>query len=144
MESLGQEIGGPSKASDMIKGNGVSLILKSISLNYKRPVTYPDTLLIAHKAHLGGIFTTTNIDIRDISDPSKQKLPKTHLHVYAAAYSFAQKRIVTESDSVLVWYDYDKLAKCDPGEEVRAVIERRMVDGLMRQKEAQAATASSS
>lgn len=124
----------------MIKGNGVSLILKSISVNYKRPVTYPDTLLVAHKPHLGGIFSTSNIDSKDVSDPTQHKLPKTHLHVYGAAYSYVQKRIVTESDSVLVWYDYDKLMKCNPGMEIRAVVERRMVEGLMRQKEALAAT----
>ncbi|KAI0075340.1 Thioesterase/thiol ester dehydrase-isomerase [Panus rudis PR-1116 ss-1] len=108
MVSLGEEIGGPEKAQAMLKGKGVSLILKSISLNYKRPVTYPDTLLIAHKPH---------------------RLPKTHMHVFAVAYSYAQRSIVTESDSVLVWYDYDRLVKCDPGVEVRAVIEGRMALG---------------
>lgn len=44
----------------------------------------------------------------------------------AVAYSYAQKRVVTESDSVLVWYDYDKLQKCDPGEEMRRILEQRM------------------
>jgi len=29
----------------------------------------------------------------------------------------------------LVWYDYDRLTKCDPGAEVRAVLERRMALG---------------
>jgi hypothetical protein len=28
----------------MLRGKGVSLILKSISVDYKRPVTYPDTV----------------------------------------------------------------------------------------------------
>ena len=45
------------------------------------------------------------------------------------AYSYAQRKIVTESDSVLVWYDYDKLAKCDPGEDIRRVLEGRMAIG---------------
>lgn len=44
MMALGREIGGPQKAKDMMSGKGVSLILKSVSLNYKRPVTYPDTV----------------------------------------------------------------------------------------------------
>ena len=47
---LGNEIGGPEKAQAMIKGQGTSLILKSLSIKFKRPVTYPDTVsdLITH------------------------------------------------------------------------------------------------
>lgn len=44
----------------------------------------------------------------------------------AVAWSYQQRRIVTESDSVLVWYDYDKLAKCSPGEDMLNVLDRRM------------------
>lgn len=42
--ALGNELGGPERAQDMLKGRGVSLILKSVSIKYKRPVTYPDTV----------------------------------------------------------------------------------------------------
>jgi len=42
--SLGNAMGGPEKAQAMSKGQGVSLILKSLSINFKRPVTYPDTV----------------------------------------------------------------------------------------------------
>lgn len=140
MSSLGEEIGGPEKRDAMLKGKGVSLILKSLSINYKRPVTYPDTLLIAHKPHVGPLFSTSNINAEnDHNAPTKTgspsnpsagvRLPKTHFHTLAVAYSYAQRKIVTESDSVLVWYDYDKLAKCDPGEEIRRVLERRMAFG---------------
>ncbi|KAL4244538.1 hypothetical protein ABKN59_010370 [Abortiporus biennis] len=58
MMSLGEELGGEKKAQDMIKGRGISLILKSLSMNYKRPVTFPDTLLIAHKPHFGPSLDT--------------------------------------------------------------------------------------
>jgi len=44
MMTLGNEMGGPEKAQAMIKGQGVSLILKSLSIKFKRPVTYPDTV----------------------------------------------------------------------------------------------------
>jgi acyl-CoA thioesterase FadM len=44
MRSIGKELGGPSKADEMVKAKGISLILKSVSINYKRPVTYPDTV----------------------------------------------------------------------------------------------------
>ncbi|THH30513.1 hypothetical protein EUX98_g3685 [Antrodiella citrinella] len=116
MSSLGHELGGHTKASAMLKGKGVSLILKSLSMDYKAPVTYPDTLLIAHQPH------------RDVSEALKNKA-KTHLPVRAVAYSYAQKRIVTASDSVLVWYDYEKLRPCDPGEEMWAVLEKRIAHG---------------
>ena len=42
--ALGEEIGGPSKAQAMIAGQGVSLILKSFEIKFRRPVTFPDTV----------------------------------------------------------------------------------------------------
>lgn len=48
--------------------------------------------------------------------------PLSHFNVAAVAYSHAQRAVVADSDSVIVWYDYDKLRKCDPGEESRQVI----------------------
>ena len=44
MMSLGEELGGPERAKAMINAQGVSLILKSIEVQYKRIVTYPDTV----------------------------------------------------------------------------------------------------
>ena len=44
MMKLGNELGGPEKAQAMVKGQGVSLILKSLSIRFKLPVTYPDTV----------------------------------------------------------------------------------------------------
>lgn len=44
MMTLGNEMGGPKKAQAMVKGQGVSLILKSLSIKFKRPVAYPDTV----------------------------------------------------------------------------------------------------
>ncbi|OBZ73730.1 hypothetical protein A0H81_06230 [Grifola frondosa] len=123
MLSIGRELGGEPRARDMMTGKGVSLILKSLSLDYKRPVVYPDTLLVAHKPHPGPLFSSSKAHSEDVN---AKRLPKTHFHVMGAIWSYAQRRIVTECDSVLVWYDYDKLAKCDPGMEARAVLHRRM------------------
>lgn len=136
MRSLGHEIGGQEKADAMVRGKGVSLILKSVSLNYKRPVTYPDTLLIAHKPHVGSLHAASHTQEGPGSShvsarPSDAyKLAKTHFHCLAVAWSYSQRRIVTESDSILVWYDYDKLAKCNPGEAVLQALERRIVLGM--------------
>lgn len=132
MMSLGHEIGGAAKADAMVKGKGVSLILKSVSLNYKRPVTFPDTLLIAHKPHAGPLSGAAHTETGpkgtrvDPGTTRARPLAKTHFHCMAVAWSYKQRRIVTESDSVLVWYDYDKLAKCNPGEEALRALERRM------------------
>jgi acyl-CoA thioesterase FadM len=46
MMSLGNTIGGPSRAQAMIKGQGLSLILKSVEVQFRRPVTYPDTVRV--------------------------------------------------------------------------------------------------
>ena len=114
MRALGNELGGPAKADAMLKGKGVSLILKSLSVDFKYPVVFPDTLLVAHQPHIPQT-------LRDSARPTK-----THFHVKGAIWSYAQRRVVTESDSVLVWYDYEKLSKCDPGEAAKAAIRRRM------------------
>jgi len=42
--ALGNAMGGPERALAMSKGQGVSLILKSLSIKFKRPITYPDTV----------------------------------------------------------------------------------------------------
>ena len=41
---MGDELGGPSRGKAMMNGQGISLILKSIELRFRRPVTYPDTV----------------------------------------------------------------------------------------------------
>jgi hypothetical protein len=51
---------------------------------------------------------------------------RTGFNLLATAYSYANSTIVAESDSNIVWYDYDKLRKCDPGNEAWAVVEGRI------------------
>ena len=46
MKSLALELGGEQKARDMIKGKGISLILGELSIKYRRPVVYPDTVSV--------------------------------------------------------------------------------------------------
>ena len=54
MMSLGDEIGGPEKAEAMMRGRGVSLILKSIQVRFRRPVTFPDTVRMHLVVSLSG------------------------------------------------------------------------------------------
>jgi hypothetical protein len=51
---------------------------------------------------------------------------KSEFGLSAVAYSLAQRAIVTEADEVVVWYDYDRLCKCEPDEHTMEVLARRM------------------
>ncbi|KAF8184454.1 Thioesterase/thiol ester dehydrase-isomerase, partial [Pholiota molesta] len=106
MMTLGTELGGPARAKAMISGKGISLILKSIDVKFRRPVTYPDTLLIGYRP----------------LPPTEPHHDTATFHVQASAYSLSQKAFVAHSKEALVWYDYDRLKKCDPGEEAKAVL----------------------
>jgi len=107
--SLGMELGGRDKAEAMVKGKGISLILKSIEVRFRRPVTYPDTLLVGYRPKLPNHAVPAN------EDPST-------FTVTAAAYSLTQRAVVATSNEALVWYDYDRLKKCYPGDEMRSVV----------------------
>ncbi|KAG9313186.1 P-loop containing nucleoside triphosphate hydrolase protein [Chiua virens] len=103
---LGNLLGGNERAQAMLAGQGVSLILKSINVNFRRPVTFPDTLLIGHKAIVSS--------------------SRTHFTLAATAYSYAQQAVVSDSEGVIVWYDYDSLKKCDPGDDAWRVLKEVM------------------
>lgn len=109
LHEVALEVGGEQGARDLLQGKGISLILKKIDLDFKRPVTYPDTLLIAHRF------------MPNPPDPA-------HLLMHSIAYSNAQERVVTESNAVCVWYDYDNLRKARDGPPSRfaAAIERSL------------------
>jgi phage I-like protein len=62
----------------------------------QRSVNFPDTLLVAHKF------------LPKPADPA-------HLIMHAIIWSNAQQRVVTESNAVCVWYDYEKLQKAKEG-----------------------------
>jgi len=106
ISSIGEELGGQAQADAFLRARGISFILKSIEVNFRKPVQYPDTLLIAHKPVLE-------------PDP---KRARTQFLLHAGAFSYAQRAVVADSTSVITWYDYDKLAKCDPGDHYWAPI----------------------
>jgi hypothetical protein len=54
------------------------------------------------------------------------KRARTQFLLHACAFSYAQRAIVADSTSVITWYDYDKQAKCDPGNDLWAPILARM------------------
>ncbi|KZT55263.1 Thioesterase/thiol ester dehydrase-isomerase [Calocera cornea HHB12733] len=107
-QRMGEEIGGLKTAKDMMEGRGVSIILKSIDVRFRRPVTYPDTLLIAHKAH---------------------SLQPTQFTLSCLAYSYMQQRPVCTAEAVCVWYDYDTWTKCEPSQALLNALKWRTEEG---------------
>jgi len=108
--SVGHDTGGPARAEALLRPQGIALILKSMEVRYRRPVRFPDTLLVASK-------------------PAPEPDPKnsrTQFLLFARAYSYEQRALVADLKSVLTWYDYDKLAKCDPGDKNWAPVIARM------------------
>lgn len=91
-------------ARDMMEARGISIILKSIDVKFKRPVTYPDTLLIAHKPHA---------------------LTATQFTLSCLAYSYAQQAPVATAEAVCVWYDYDVWKKAEPSQAMAEALQRK-------------------
>ncbi|KAF8273082.1 hypothetical protein EI94DRAFT_1769405 [Lactarius quietus] len=59
----------------------------------------------------------------------KYRRPVQFAHAFlllAGAYSYEQRAVVADLKSVITWYDYDKLVKCDPGDKNWAPLIARM------------------
>ncbi|KAG1801741.1 HotDog domain-containing protein [Suillus subaureus] len=107
--AFGKVLGGEKRAKAMLAGQGVSLILKSANVNFRRPVTFPDTLLIGQRPTVSS--------------------SRTQFTLNAVLYSYSQQAIVADSVGVLVWYDYDSLRKCNPGEDTWRILKAASHDG---------------
>ncbi|TFK99113.1 Thioesterase/thiol ester dehydrase-isomerase [Pterulicium gracile] len=129
LRQLGLQLGGEKRAAAFVAGKGVSLILKSITVDFKHPVTFPDTLLLAMKPapFYAGKRTSPSSPELSSQSPSPSRSAFT---LKSVAYSYAQQQIVAEANDVTVWYDYDKLKKCDPGDEYWGAVHGMMdLDG---------------
>ncbi|KAJ3905985.1 Thioesterase/thiol ester dehydrase-isomerase [Lentinula edodes] len=132
MNHLGHRLGGPDEAEALRKGKGISLIIKSLNVNYRRPVTYPDTylrssfsqnfivqfspqLLISHKPVPPTQSAQLSNSVQQSSDPAA-------LLLTSSAFSVTQQAFVAHCHETLVWYDYKKLRKSAPGEEYRTAV----------------------
>ncbi|KAG1874403.1 hypothetical protein F4604DRAFT_1582281, partial [Suillus subluteus] len=111
--AFGQVLGGEKRAKAMLAGQGVSLILKSTNVNFRRPVTFPDTVRFSCNVSLVMSFITTRPTISS---------SRTQFTLNAVLYSYSQQAIVADSVGVLVWYDYDSLRKCDPGDDTWRIL----------------------
>lgn len=120
---MGNLLGGKERAQAMLAGQGVSLILKSINVNFRRPVTFPDT--VRELIHFLARSETTRMQLL-IGHKAIVSSSRTQFTLGAAAYSYAQQAIVADSEGVIVWYDYDSLKKCDPGDKTWRVLKNVM------------------
>ena len=115
LRQLGLQLGGEKRAAAFVAGKGVSLILKSIAVDFKRPVTFPDTLLLAMKP--APFYAGKRSSLESSTSQQSPSPSRSAFTLKSVAYSYAQQQIVAEASDVTVWYDYDKLKKCDPGDE---------------------------
>jgi hypothetical protein len=126
MSSIGEELGGQAQADAFLRARGVSFILKSIEVNFRKPVKYPDTVSFVHLPYIGDDSGEQLLIAHKAAPEPDPKRAGTQFLLHAGAFSYAQRAIVADSTSVITWYDYDKLTKCDPGDEYWAPILARM------------------
>ena len=123
---IGDELGGEAQADAFIRARGVSFILKSIAVNFRKPVQYPDTVSFV-RLRTPILYSWEQLLIAHKPAPEPDpKRASTQFLLHGGAFSYAQRAVVADSTSVITWYDYDKLAKCDPGDDFWAPILARM------------------
>jgi acyl-CoA thioester hydrolase len=83
--------------------NGIGPILAAIRCDYRRQLSFPDTV------HIGARVT---------------QLGRTSMTVAHRVYSQAQQATAAEGDSVIVVFDYDRQRPVRIPDEVRAAIEK--------------------
>jgi acyl-CoA thioester hydrolase len=89
--------------ADRVRTQGIGPILAAISCNYRSPVTYPDRVQVAARI---------------------TRLGRSSLTMEHVVYSEDQQRVVADSLSTLVVFDYNRQASHPIPEDVRAAIER--------------------
>jgi hypothetical protein len=129
ISSIGEELGGQAQADAFLRARGISFILKSIGVNFRKPVQYPDTVSLVHLRSFQVLVMNSCEQLLIAHKPALEPDPKrarTQFLLHAGAFSYAQRAVVADSMSVITWYDYDRVAKCDPGDDYWAPIIARM------------------
>jgi acyl-CoA thioester hydrolase len=89
--------------SESMERDKIGPILAAISCNYRRPVTYPDTI------RCGARIT---------------RLGRSSLSMEHRIYSETQQAVVADAESTLVVYDYDRQASHPIPDDIRQAIEK--------------------
>jgi hypothetical protein len=93
------------------------LILKSFEIKFRRPVTFPDTVrAFASFFYIRYILTPLLLQLLIGYKvlPFEDECDLSTFHVTGSAYSLVQKTFVAHTKETIVWYDYDRLKKCNP------------------------------
>ncbi|PWN21772.1 hypothetical protein BCV69DRAFT_297983 [Microstroma glucosiphilum] len=117
-ESIARDLG-EERQKEIVTGKGVSFILAGINIKYRRPVTYPDTLLIGTKA---------DCPLQEGTDRFTLSSAAYSLKAWEAHQSQSGSREpgpVCVADALCVTYDYDKLAKCAMPKDMRKAFNSR-------------------
>ncbi|RXK37349.1 hypothetical protein M231_05336 [Tremella mesenterica] len=77
---------------NMLLGKGIGFILRDITVHYRAPITYPDTVYIATRSH--------EVD-----------LEKSRFKLSHALWSLKNNRLSATAEGTMVAYDYDRLTK---------------------------------
>lgn len=91
------------KLSELLKAQGVAPILAAVSCNYRRQLTYPDTVHIGAKV---------------------SRLGNTSLTIEHAVASDEHGDIASDGESVVVCFDYETQRPVRISDSVRAAVER--------------------
>jgi len=102
---LAQYLEDEKRRNDILRGTGVSFILAGIHVRYRRPLLYPDTILVAQTVAL--------------------PISEDRFTIQAIAYSVNQRAIASTGDQLCVMYDYTKLRKCPIPDDIRALMEEQ-------------------
>ena len=84
---------------EFITGTGVGPILKSLSISYKSPVWYPDSVIIGTRV-------------------IPESIQRDRFTQEFVVVSQAQEKVVAQGNAVGVTYDYRKLSKVDIPKEI--------------------------
>ncbi|AAW41014.1 hypothetical protein CNBA4400 [Cryptococcus deneoformans B-3501A] len=94
---------GKKTVYDMLRAKGTGIILKEVSIKYKAPITYPDTLMISNCIH------SVNVE----------RASYGHRHII---WSLKDQHVKAVSDSSIVIYDYDNLRKGVMSDQLRELL----------------------
>jgi len=92
---------------NMLSGKGTGFILKDVTVQYRRPVTWPDSVLIATR-----VYEITQ--------------PRASFKLSNAIWSLKGNYLAATADSTMVMYDYDNIKKGAMSDEFRIALESRI------------------
>jgi acyl-CoA thioesterase FadM len=105
-ESFEEHLG--DKFQDLMKVRGIGVIVKSTILDIKRPVSYPDSVIMAPivetKRHVVLLIFPHKIIVANRLDEVKAD----RYHVTTTMWSLRQQAQVAESNGWVVFFDYSK------------------------------------